>query len=295
MVQGHLLLEAATFLLPPEELSLFVEHIDSLILAVDNCLSNRDTIYGTGDLANINFIGLKFHELCNPESLQIIQKQLPDFRHDIQIFLITHLLACDSNTNGTCTSLEELEQIHPLENNGLIGLKCHRFSCSQDFAVYDEESWHQWKTTYLTKYPHKINWQSSSHSYLPNLLYSNIMLGHECRNRLKGKGYEDFYKLVNHVSAGGQKNAIAIEVGGTVAKCNYYYYNERVSKLNQNDSRQRNIYSLEKQGKLVYLSIDVEKASFEVCDHNGRHLGEYLFDGTMHQAADLSGRHDISI
>lgn len=31
----------------------------------------------------------------------------------------------------------------------------------------------------------------------------------------------------------------------------------------------------------IYLSIDLEKGGFEVCNYLGEHLGEYFFDGSL--------------
>ena len=50
-------------------------------------------------------------------------------------------------------------------------------------------------------------------------------------------------------------------------------------------------------GHELFLSTDFEKpaGAFEVCDRNGRHLGEWLFSGIQNGAPDTSGSHDIEV
>lgn len=294
MVKGNLLLESETFRLTDNELLLFVERVEALQLALVDYIDKfeYDTIYGTGDLARLQFKEFEFYQLGYID-ISLIQNFIPNFSNDVQKTIIRLISHDDKNSVSLSSSFEEFNAEFNGENNGLLGLQCDRFACSSEFAVYNGESWYQWKTVYLTRYPQYIDW-IDNHPYLPNLVYSNQKLGIECLRLFGQPDYKKFYSCAG-VLAGSSKNALAIQVGKIIAESNFYQYDDRVSKLNNNKGQLRNIYALIKQERIIYLSIDVEKASFEVCDHTGCHIGEYWFDGNMHQGADKSGKHDIVV
>jgi hypothetical protein len=295
MVKGNLLLESETFHLTHEELPTFAERMEAFILAVDKCREHGDSIYGKGDLSYTKFLEVPLYEYCDPDTYAILQERIPGFRRDMHVFLTYDLMNYDNKMCNTCTTLDEIENTFPNANNGLIGPECNRFNCNPDLTVFSEESWNCWKVAYLTKHPEHIDWKNT-HPYLPNLEYSNQRLSSECFRLFGCESHTDFYKHTG-LMAGGDKNALAMEVGKIVAESNFYQYNDALNKLNQTDEHLRKIYMIEKLGRPLYLSIDVEKAAFEVCDHNGSHLGEYLFDGTKHQNADNKGKrkHDIKV
>ena len=294
MVSGNLLLESEAFRLAGDELSLFANRMESFILAVDHCREHGDTIFGKGDLSLVLFVDAPLYEFCDPDTFVSLQQKILGFSRDMHVFLTYDLLNYDNKLCGSCTTLTDLEQQFPAANNGLLGPECVRFNCADELAVYSEETWHQWKIAYLTKHSQHIDWSKATHQYLPNLAYSNFLLSIECRNRLGGKDHTNFYAKAGRM-AGGDMIALSLEVGKVIAEANFYQYNDQVSKLNNSSDRIRDIYSISFKGKVIYLSIDIDNATFEVCDHQGRHLGEYPFDGGVPKSADPNGGHDIKV
>ena len=292
MGKGNLLLESETFRLTDDELPLFAERMEAFILAVDKCREQGDSIYGKGDLCYIEFLGRPLYEYYNQTSFDILRERIPGFARDMYVFLIGDLMHYDNITCGNCATLMELENSFPQANNGLLGPECNRFECDTKLTVFNEASWNHWKIAYLTKHPQYIDWQNVTHPYLPNLAYSNFLLGTETRSRFGGNDHTDFYKQVGPM-AGPHKNALSLELGKIVAQANFYQYDDRVSKLNNNTGQMRDVYSLNAEGKHIYLSIDVDNAAFEVCDYNGYHQGEYPLDGGAPKEARKD--HDIIV
>ena len=294
MIKGNLLLESEAFRLTDAELPMFAERMEAFVLAVDKCRKHGDSIYGKGDLCNVIFLGKPLYEYYDSQSYKEIQQKIPGFSRDMHVYLTCDFLGYDNKTLSDCTTLADLDSCFPTANNGLFGPECDRFDCSDELAVCSEETWHQWKIAYLTKQPHHIDWSKATHQYLPNLDYSNLLLGIECRNRFGGKDHTDFHAKANP-KAGGDMIALSLEVGKIVAEANFYQYNDRVSKLNNSPDHIRDIYSISVKGKIVHMSVDIHNAAFEVCDHNGRHQGQHQFDGKPPQRIDPTGGHGIKV
>lgn len=88
-----------------------------------------------------------------------------------------------------------------------------------------------------------------------------------------------FYKFFGTLDR-QRKLSEAQIMGHKVASLNHYSYDKSLSKLNSTQHHIREIFvSNNLKGKKTYLSIDVEKAAFEVCDFSGTHEREILFDG----------------
>ncbi|WP_342331742.1 hypothetical protein [Pedobacter sp. FW305-3-2-15-E-R2A2] len=105
-------------------------------------------------------------------------------------------------------------------------------------------------------------------SHLPNVESSKEMLG-----------ISEFYEKFTGLSE-REKLAEARTMGKRVAVLNHYRFDKELSRLNTDSKHKRDIYvSNNKQGRKWYLSVDVEKGAFEVCDHNGAHTKEILFNG----------------
>ena len=59
-----------------------------------------------------------------------------------------------------------------------------------------------------------------------------------------------------------------------------------------NNSAIREIFN-SKTKPMIYLSIDFEKGAFEVCNHNGKHVGEFSYEGI--QTGKAKEDHSIRI
>jgi hypothetical protein len=87
------------------------------------------------------------------------------------------------------------------------------------------------------------------------------------------------------------------KIGGLatkVASVNGYVDERKLSTINQKASgSRRQIFSFGELKESLYLSTDFEKGAFELCNHAGRHMGEWSFSGIQRGDADESGSHDI--
>lgn len=91
-----------------------------------------------------------------------------------------------------------------------------------------------------------------------------------------------------------ERFAISLNRGKLVALLNGYVYTKEISDLN-NRSALRYIYTSGTGNKQVYLSIDVKSLAYEVCSHDGTHLGEWNFEGEQTKRDDTKGKHDIRV
>jgi hypothetical protein len=112
--------------------------------------------------------------------------------------------------------------------------------------------------------------------HLPNAETAN--------NLLKISAFYKYFQTINPQ----RKVAEALLMGEKVAELNQYSYEKRLSKLNTTANHIRQIYaSNNPKGKKTYLSIDVEKGAFEVCDYQGVHQREILFNGEENGGQEL--------
>jgi hypothetical protein len=83
--------------------------------------------------------------------------------------------------------------------------------------------------------------------------------------------------------------AYTIEIGGKIAKSNYYEYD---AQLSANETRAagnslRTIYKIiGNGGQLKYISLDHLHGMFEFHNFKGEHLGEFKFDGSFNSKAE---------
>lgn len=78
-----------------------------------------------------------------------------------------------------------------------------------------------------------------------------------------------------------EKEAIIQKYGKIVAERNGYMKDKKISDLNTTKDKKRVVYSAGKGKSRIYLSVDLEKGGFEICNYSGNHLGEYFFDGKL--------------
>lgn len=102
-----------------------------------------------------------------------------------------------------------------------------------------------------------------------------------CSNTLVPNGdWGHFHDLKRKCKSDAEQRALIIRIGEKVAHANFYQLDRRVSALNKGPGRKRVIYSAGEGKMKTYLSLDLEKGGFEVCDHDGNHLGEFFYDGS---------------
>lgn len=109
-------------------------------------------------------------------------------------------------------------------------------------------------------------------NYFPHLEFSNDIVA---------ANWESFKKKRDAAKTSQERLAIIIDIGKKVAERNSYSHDNKVSTLNTSDNVKRIIFGAGKGKDKIYLSIDLEKGGFEVCNYIGEHLGEYFYDGSF--------------
>lgn len=77
-----------------------------------------------------------------------------------------------------------------------------------------------------------------------------------------------------------EKISLFETIGELVATYNLYKKDQRLSNINSTPQKLRKVYK-KAEGKIYYLSLDVESGGFEVFDKNYLHLGQYNFSGDI--------------
>lgn len=96
---------------------------------------------------------------------------------------------------------------------------------------------------------------------------------------------EELLKDIDFVNVDNKRRqSMLIEYGRKVAEMNGWCYDEKVTKLNQNSGQLRFVFSSSDHFTdypIAYLSVDMEgpDLGFELCDKNGKHKGEYSWNG----------------
>lgn len=88
--------------------------------------------------------------------------------------------------------------------------------------------------------------------------------------------------------------AYASKIGGEICRYNYYTYEKELSNLERQYAKSlREIYSIvNRNGNLQFISIDFGHGMFESHDENGKHQGEFRFDGCTSNKGS-SANHDL--
>jgi hypothetical protein len=168
---------------------------------------------------------------------------------------------------------------------------------NQDY-VYNKSSIEKWHEKWLKQNPDKIDWNEFGHDIWPRCDRTITIL----REQLKKNNIEmpssdeevvnTFYdKIMKHLNE-RDRIAYAMEIGSKVCECNYYERQNELEQLEQNggNNQAKCIYSIKKDGKFIFLSIDKQHGMFELIDDNGTHIREIRFDGSHNkgQASDHS-------
>lgn len=243
------------------------QQLEDLILAYDKITESEANIYTYG-LFEIVVQNKPFYEWIYGDWEDIVQLS-PWVTDKYQSVLIDLWQRASSPQNAT--NIHDLENEFPKQCNGTLGLP---LPSSLPKHVYNETSWENLLIDYLQIHNDQIDW--SNHAYFPNLKYSN-----------------ELYKVMKEKKGGYE------EMADSIASANFYFHNQALSSdEGRLRGSQRRIYEVNKQGQKQYLSLDFEKKNggdvcFEVCNADGKHLGEYKFNGELNSQQDSSGNHDI--
>ncbi len=191
------------------------------------------------------------------------------------------------------------------EHYGFLGLIKIEYECEENLKVVCVDTWINWSNIFFSENNTQINWEK--HDFFPSIELSNYIITKEAKQNVDllsfkkcaeiSKKYCDEFDK-NGLDK-GQKNALAKSLGEKIAFANNYKHESEIStKESKRLNTLREIYSIEKNQRKIYLSIDFHKCfCFEVCDSNGEHLGELRFDGIFNgkNTQDKSGKHNIII
>jgi hypothetical protein len=226
--------------------------------------------------------------LLNTEKDSEIEPLIPNFSNDIRI-LLTEFLGYYP-TELECKNIDELEIEFPNQNNGLAGLEFKELD-NLAKCIWDENSWYSFHFHFFKNNPNNRYFIEQRqrlqgdkfNMYFPNLDYSNKLAPH---------GWENFKQDLSKFP--NEKNGKASEMAKKVAERNFYQHKQELSSYNQKiKGSLRQIFESVSEPK-IYLSTDFEGGNaFEVCNYQGKHLGEFLFSGKQNKDADQSGNHDI--
>lgn len=232
-------------------------------------------------------LGYSWNEFRQIESLQGIQQ-----------VVFERLTNCiQKDLKPTCIENEEVFFC----KQGPNGLGGYRYeSCPCDF-IHNIDSWENLKYTYLSNNPNEIEWGDCD--FLPNQdeifkILSNELISHQIHVNMSCDLHElsiNFHEhVMKHKAAGGELEAYCSEIGGQVCRANYYRLERELSSMEQQCVHsKRIIWSICKEGKLQFISFDFETGHFEFHNNQGKHLGEYRFDGSLNKESDPTGRHDL--
>jgi hypothetical protein len=128
---------------------------------------------------------------------------------------------------------------------------------------------------------------------IPNPSSDHPLPGVKFSDMLVDNNWNEFREKLKNPE---EKIGLIKEMAENVAEISGYQFNPKLSSSEQERKKSlRQIFEAGKGKNKIYLSTDFEKGRFEVCDHRGKHLGEYRFDGKRSQEADPSGSHDICV
>lgn len=176
--------------------------------------------------------------------------------------------------------------------------------------VGDSTTWEMWHREWYTKHPMDIDWNNVANDWFPRQDLILAILKRELLTRFKEDGHElecaremlenieekdvvhEFHKQVM-ARQGNNLEAYASKIGGEICRHNYYTYEKELSDLERQYAKSlREIYSIvNRDGNLQFISIDFGHGMFEFHDENGKHQGEFRFNGTPNK--DASEDHDL--
>lgn len=91
-----------------------------------------------------------------------------------------------------------------------------------------------------------------------------------------------FYSLImDHKDERGEKISYAKEIGSQICESNYYLHEKELKDMNNGNDRIVKIYSIKKDNKYQFLSIDKKHGRFELCNEKGDHVSEVMFSGEL--------------
>ena len=158
----------------------------------------------------------------------------------------------------------------------------------EDF-VCDKVSIDNWHSTWFLEHPDKIDWVESPNGVFPciesinRILCAELEKQHKKISVVSNNVTNDFYELVVKAMSPNDRISYSELIGSQICRVNYYRRERELEKLEEHDGNEKAkvIFSIVKEGKYQFLSIDTQHCMFELCDDRGDHVAELRFDGTV--------------
>lgn len=235
-------------------------------------ISKKDSLWNDEErtlIINCPIIGIQFHDA---------QK----ISEGLKIACLYNTIAVSFQTESFWNK-SSLELIHITEddnNNTLEQIVTVNHASTKRHI--DEQN--DWLSSLMSKGLIGTEWKPSENLF-PNIDFSNQII--------KDEDWSNFYSERDAAKNANDRLAVIIDIGKKVAARNQYYSDKKVSELNTTKTKLRIVFGAGKGHDRIYLSIDLEKGGFEVCNYLGEHLGEYFFDGSL-QSGKKAG-HNLRI
>ena len=203
--------------------------------------------------------------------------------------LFNQLQVTFGNIPNAIQSSEEFETKSDPRTHG--GYKYE--NCPSSNYVYDKKTIIDWHNEWYIEHPEAIDWKKTNgimprHDRIIEILRQELV---DCQNRIPSDGtnnlglpHPKFLKLkdtnweeTNDDEIVSGHNDIIIKHQGEKIKA----YSE-LSDLEKDHGNKKVsiIYSIKKDGKYQFISIDTAHGKFELCNDDGTHQGEIRFDGS---------------
>lgn len=178
--------------------------------------------------------------------------------------------------------------------------------CIDEDYLYDKNSIEKWHLNWFKRHPEKIDWSKANNDIFPcpNKIIEflctelnkykkdpsltskletqdrKILIDTNISQMSPNQIVSMFYSFImDHKDESSERIAYSIEIGSAICEMNYYNREKTLEVLNKNNKHIVRIYSIIKDGKYQFLSIDKKHGRFELCNDKGEHICEVMFNG----------------
>ncbi len=154
--------------------------------------------------------------------------------------------------------------------------------------VYDFPSIDKWHHDYLSANPRLLEWNGTNgiitRPDLVDYIMKRELQSREIQIKKRSSIANTFYdEIMKKLDKSGVIIAYSQRIGSEICLANYYKREPELESLEHKEGNKKvsMIFSIIKDNKYQFLSIDTQHGMFELCDDKGDHKGEYRFDGSI--------------
>ena len=236
----------------------------------------------------------------------------------VDMTYITSLQVCAYPQN-LIDDISEFEALPEPKSHGGYGYDGH----PSEGYVHNIRSWKMWHSEFYYEHPEEIDWEGTNgimpcrdkvieilrqelldlQSKLEPDGSNNIGLPHKKFRKLKYTNWNDATDetivsehndiVIRH--QGKNLKAYSEKIGTLICSVNYYHHETELEEL-EKDHGNTNvsiIFSIKKNDKYQFISIDTAHGKFELCDDSGTHKGEIRFDGSSNGIDTIEDSHGL--